>query len=180
MDNSEYLQFLGRRPEVDEPLQLGRLRGLRYPAVAKQAPQLRILDTQARDLRLQGAELWVPAQELALHVRRLQSETLIGGKERRLLQDQGLRLLVFHGGAAACLSRVPVVGLVDHLQGGRFRLFDVVNALFLRFSLSATHFPPLRGASDSEARGFCGQTLVCKWGVLGWHLHFLLLFNYNW
>lgn len=103
---------------------------MRYPAVAKQAPQLRILDSQVRDLRLQGAELWVPAQELALHVRRLQSETLIGGKERRRLQDQGLRLLVFHGGAPACLSRV-----VDHLQGRCFRLLDFVHAHFLRFSL---------------------------------------------
>ena len=46
--------------------------------VAKLAPQLRVLDSQVRNLRLQGAELRMPAQELALHVRRLQSETLIG------------------------------------------------------------------------------------------------------
>ncbi len=78
---------------------------MRYTAVAKQAPQLRILDSQVRDLRLQGAELWVPAQQLALHVRRLQSETLIG-IERRLLQDQELRLLV-------CLSAMAGLKLAS-------------------------------------------------------------------
>ena len=70
-DDGQHLRLRGGRPDVDEPLQLGRLRNLLYPVVAKLAPQLRVLDSQERNLRLQGAELRMPAQELALHVRRL-------------------------------------------------------------------------------------------------------------
>ena len=70
-DDGQHLRLRGGRPEVDQPLQLGRLRSLLYSMVAKLAPQLRVLDSQVRNLRLQGAELRMPAQELALHVWRL-------------------------------------------------------------------------------------------------------------
>ena len=67
-DDGQHLRLRGGRPEVDQPLQLGRLRSLRHPVLAKLAPQLRVLDSQVRNLRLQGAELGMPAQQLALHV----------------------------------------------------------------------------------------------------------------
>ena len=84
-DDGQHLRLRGGRPEVDEPLQLGRLRNLLYPVVAKLAPQLRVFDPQVRDLRLQGTDLGIPAQQLVLHV-------------RRLLQYQRLRLSPRHVG----------------------------------------------------------------------------------
>ncbi len=69
--DGQHLRLRGGRPEVDQPLQLGRLGSLLYSMVAELAPQLCILGSQVRNLRLQGAELRMPEQELALHVRRL-------------------------------------------------------------------------------------------------------------
>ena len=64
-NDRQHLRLRGGRPEVDQPLQL---LSLLYSVVAKLAPQLRVLDSQVRNLRLQGAELRMPAQQLALHV----------------------------------------------------------------------------------------------------------------
>ena len=96
-DDGEHLRLRCGRPEVDEPLQLGRLRNLLYPVVAKLAPQLRVLDPQVRDLRLQGTDLGIPAQQLVLHVRRLLLRSGVANESARG-QYQRLRLSPRHVG----------------------------------------------------------------------------------
>ena len=78
LDDGQHLRLRGRRPEIEEPLQRGRRRTLLCFTAAKLAPKSRVLDSQVRELRLQGAELVILAQQLAL------VRTPVGD-ERRLL-----------------------------------------------------------------------------------------------
>ena len=75
-DDGQHLGFPGGRSEVHQVLQFGWHTLIPAPIEAKLPPQLFILDSQVRDLRLQGAKLGIPAQTGALL-----------GDERRLLHN---------------------------------------------------------------------------------------------